>query len=216
MTISKSAQTKKTKPSEDKPKRLKKCHYCEERNIPYGDMRTFCFKNECITHHNAKTKLKKNRKALKEFKDGDIPHLTKVAQQVFNKYIRKRDEELPCISCQHKNGMTLIYSEDDELEYAPSKEATQRQRHAGHFRPVGRNHQMRFNEDNAHSQCSICNNHLSGNLVPYREALIVKIGIGRVEALESNNTSKSYSVEELQEIIKKYKQKEKELDNERV
>ena len=134
----------------------------------------------------AKRIQKDKRKAIKTFKDGDVPHLTKVAQQVFNKYIRKRDEHLPCISCTHNGN---------------------RQRHASHFRPTGRNHQLRFNEDNCHSSCSICNQHLSGNLIPYRVALIEKIGIDRVEALESNNTPKSYSVDELQTIIETYKQK---------
>jgi len=194
----------------------KTCAYskCDNTFIPHNGWHKACGWRCAIDYQKevvAKRKLKENRKALKEFKDGDIPHLTKVAQQVFNKYIRKRDEHLPCISCKHKDGLTLIYNEDDELEYVPTKEATQRQRHAGHFRPTGRNHQLRFNEDNAHSQCSICNNHLSGNLVPYRVALIEKIGLDRVETLEANNETKSYTVDELKEIIETYKAKHKEL-----
>jgi len=207
-----------TKAQQTKKKQLKEkiCAYskCNKTFTPHNGFHK-CHHWKCAIDHQkeivAKRKVKENRKALKEFKEGDIPHLTKVAQQVFNKYIRKRDEHLPCISCRHKDGLILIYNEDDELEYVPSKDATQRQRHAGHFRPVGRNHQMRFNEDNAHSQCSICNNHLSGNLVPYREELIKKIGVEKVEALENNNTTKSYIVEELKKIIDTYKTKYKEL-----
>jgi len=187
--ISKAEQTKKKQLKE------KICVYskCDNTFIPHNGWHKTCGWRCAVDYQKevvAKRKLKENRKALKEFKDGDIPHLTNVAQQTFNKYIRKKDEHLPCISCGHNEN---------------------RQRHAGHFRPVGRNHQMRFNEDNAHSQCSICNNHLSGNLVPYREALIVKIGLDRVEALENDNTTKSYTIEELKKIINTYKVKYKEL-----
>jgi len=211
MTYSKADQTKKKKTLKEKP-----CAYskCDNTFIPHNMWHKTCNWKCAIDYQKetvAKHKLKENRKALKEFKDGDIPHLTKTAQQAFNKYIRKRDEDLPCISCKHKDGFVLIYNEEDELEYVPSNKATYRQRHAGHFRPVGRNHQMRFNENNAHSQCSICNNHLSGNLVPYREALIIKIGLDRTEALENDNTTKSYTVEELTDIIATYKQKYKDL-----
>jgi len=189
MTYSKADQTKKNKLLD------KECAFsgCHEMFTPHNRQHKCCRWQCSIDYQKevvAKRKLKENRKALKEFKDGDIPHLTKVAQQTFNKYIRKRDEHLPCISCNHEGS---------------------RQRHAGHFRPVGRNHQMRFNENNAHSQCSICNNHLSGNLVPYREALMVKIGSDRVEALESDNMTKSYTIEELKDIIDTYKAKYKEL-----
>ena len=189
--ISKKDQTHKVKPL-----KTKKCKYskCEKEFVPVNK-KHICCDWKCSVDYakekEVKRKAQSKRKAIKEFKNGDIPHLTKVAQQAFNKYIRKRDEHLPCISCGHDGN---------------------RQRHAGHFRPVGRNHQMRFNEDNAHSQCSICNNHLSGNLVPYREALIVKIGITKVEALENDNTTKKYTVDELQGIILTYKEKVKQLD----
>ena len=133
------------------------------------------------------------RKAVKEFKQSDKSELKKVAQQTFNKYIRLRDKDLPCISCDHDG---------------------KRQRHASHFRPVGRNSQHRYNEDNCHSACSICNSHLSGNLLPYRIALIEKIGIERVDALESDNSTKSYSVDELKEIIDTYKSKIKGMRDE--
>jgi len=186
-----------TKVQQTKKKQLKDriCAYskCDNTFIPHNGWHKTCgwrcavdFQKEVV----AKRKLKENRKALKEFKDGDIPHLTKVAQQAFNKYIRKRDEHLPCISCDHTGS---------------------RQRHASHFRPTGRNHQLRFNENNCHSSCSICNQHLSGNLVPYRVALIEKIGLGRVEELEANNETKSYTVKELKDIIDTYKAKYKDM-----
>jgi len=165
-----------TKVNQLKKKQLKEktCAYskCENTFIPHNGWHKTCGWRCAIDYQKeivARRKVKENRKALKEFRDGDIPHLTKIAQQVFNKYIRKRDEHLSCISCKHDGN---------------------RQRHASHFRPTGRNHQLRFNEDNCH----------------------LKIGIERVEALETNNETKSYSVEELTNIIAMYKSKYKELD----
>jgi hypothetical protein len=115
------------------------------------------------------------------------------AQAIFNKYIRLRDAKEPCISCGYAGA--------------------NRQWHAGHYRPQGRNGALRFSELNCHKQCSICNNHFSGNLVKYRESLTKKIGVEMVSELETNNQTKKWSIEELQEIIAKYKAKIKKLNN---
>lgn len=56
---------------------------------------------------------------------------------------------------------------------------------AGHYKSAGHNGSIRFNEDNVHGQCVRCNLHLHGNEVNYREGLINKIGIDKVELLES-------------------------------
>jgi hypothetical protein len=49
---------------------------------------------------------------------------------------------------------------------------------------------------------------LSGNQIEYRKRLIKKIGVERVEWLEENgNQVKKWTIEELKELIKKYKQK---------
>ena len=155
-----------------KPKRCKQCGdiFQPERSF------TSCCSFECAINYakakTAKNKLKQKNKAIKEFNENDRKYLTKIAQQVFNKFIRKRDGN-KCISCG----------------------ATNRQIHAGHFRPVGRNAKMRFNEKNCHSQCSICNNHLSGNLVAYREAMVGLYGIEAVESLENDNSPYKFTIE---------------------
>ena len=110
----------------------------------------------------------------------------KDCQAVFNRYIRKRDEGQPCISCgRHHTG----------------------QYHAGHYLSVGAHPSERFNEDNNHLQCAPCNNHLSGNIVNYRKGLIAKIGVERVELLEGPHDAKKYTIPELQELIAVYKLK---------
>lgn len=113
----------------------------------------------------------------------------KEAQTVFNKWIRMRDDKLPCISCQrHHDG----------------------QYHAGHYLTVGARPELRFDEDNCHKQCSVCNNHLSGNLLMYRKNLIVKIGLERVESLEGHHEPLKITIDEIKYKIEFYKAKLKE------
>jgi len=88
-----------------------------------------------------------------------------------------------------------------------------RQFHCGHYKPQGGNSLLRFDEKNCHAQCSICNNHKSGNLIPYRENIIKMYGLKFVEEMESMNTIKKWAKKELQEIIDKYRVKVKELKN---
>ncbi len=155
-----------------------------------------------------KRKAKDHRRIKKEFKQNDKTHLVKVAQQVFNKYIRTRDKDLPCISCGYTFGIDL--ESDSERTYVHIRQA-----HAGYLKPVGGNDNLRFNEDNVHKQCSICNNHKSGNVGEYEKQLILKIGKDRVDALDIKEV-KSWTVEELKEIIDTYKQKTRELEDEIV
>ena len=164
----------------------KKCRYCKEKFTPFSSLQPFCFKNECITKHNKITLEKKKAKAKKEFKENDKSTLLKLAQTVVNKYIRLRDLDKPCISCGHLGD---------------------RQIHAGHYRPMGNNQQLRFYTLNIFAQCSICNNYKSGNLAEYRMSLIKKLGIKKVEEIEANQERGNYSVEYLQRLIKVFRKK---------
>ena len=167
--------------------KTKKCKYCKERFEYVNSFQPFCFKEECIKEHNLKHKAKKSRELKKEFKENDKSTLKELAQKLVNQYVRLRDLNKPCISCGYAG--------------------TQRQIHAGHYKPAGNNQQLRYNTINIHSQCSICNNHLSANLVNYRVALIKKIGLKKVEWLESNHETKKYDIEYLQRLIKIFRKK---------
>jgi hypothetical protein len=130
-----------------------------------------------------KSSKKKPKAVGKKLKS--IPKLLKDAQQVFNKYIRKRDEGLVCISCG-------------------SDKANQ----AGHWISVKQSSTLRFNEWNVNLQCAACNLYLHGNQVMYRVGLVQKIGERAVAELESmyiNNRIKKWTREELEDIINKYK-----------
>lgn len=118
-------------------------------------------------HKAAKVALKPRSKWLQE------------AQSAVNAYIRERDANQPCISCQrHHTG----------------------QYHAGHYRSVGAMPSLRFNTWNIHKQCSACNNHQSGNLIDYRVSLIAKIGQARVDWLEGPQETKNMDIVYLRRI----------------
>ena len=187
--MTKAQQTSRGKP---KKPRARKCLTCRKWFSPLEKGITTC-STDCAVMYGktnlTKQKSKEQRKAKQDFNKNDKSRLMKDAQFWFNKYIRKRDQKEPCISCGHIGN---------------------RQRHAGHFMPVGSNGHIRFDEDNCHSQCSICNNHKSGNLSEYEPNLVLKIGQDGVDRLKRKFT-RTYTVEELQEIISTYKLKYKEI-----
>ncbi|WP_165313002.1 recombination protein NinG [Vibrio ziniensis] len=106
------------------------------------------------------------------------------AQEQFNRFIVLRDTGKPCTSC---------------ARYLPLC--------AGHYRSVGAAPELRFSEDNVHGQCYECNGNKSGNIKEYREGLIHKIGLSRVESLESYHPPKNWSIYDLHDIEKAYKAK---------
>jgi hypothetical protein len=143
-----------------------------------------------------KQRIKKEKEDKKKAKEGikSNTQLLNEAQKEFNAYIREVDKNEPCISCQRFH----------DGQY-----------HAGHYLSVGAHPELRFNEDNCHKQCSVCNNHLSGNQLNYRKHLIEKIGLERVERLEGFNDQKNYSRDEIRAIKEEYKNKLKQLKLER-
>ena len=172
---------------------MSKCKICKEEYKRERAGQTVC-SYKCSLEYARRTLKKKKESEVrldkKTFLRGDIGHLKKVAQKTFNEFIRMRDKDLPCISC----GTTK------PIQY-----------HAGHYKNQGGFGYLRFNELNCHKQCSVCNNHRSGNLVPYRVALIEKIGLEEVKILEKPNVIKKWSAEELLDVIAEYKIKVKSL-----
>lgn len=174
---------------------MPRCRSCKNKfEVTYFNQK-FCKREECLTaayEFAKKTKEKewnKEKKVRKEKLKTRSEHLNEL-QKIFNKYIRLRDKDKPCISCgKHHKG----------------------QYHAGHYRSVGSCPELRFEENNVHKQCSVCNNHLSGNLIEYRKGLIDRVGLHVVEWLELNHEPKKYTLEEIKEMKQEYKQKIKEL-----
>ena len=173
----------------------KKCKNCGEMFDPQRSMQKACSVPCAIELANkakektAKAKEAKERKIIREKLDAlrTKPQLVKLAQTAFNGFIRARDAGKPCISC----GKPLS-NEPNTFD-------------AGHFRSVGSAPHMRFVEDNCHGQCKHCNNYLAGNHVEYRKRLLERIGQRNVELIESDNTTRKYTKEGLEEIARHYR-----------
>jgi hypothetical protein len=121
------------------------------------------------------------------------PMLKKQLKTALHGYIRARDYGLPCISCGR------------EIAWGAGK--TGGACDAGHYRSVGSAAHLQFVEENINAQCKHCNSTrgLSGNPVGYRLGLIKRIGLARVEALESDNTPRHYTHDELRALTTHYK-----------
>jgi len=167
---------------------------CRKKFEPIRAIQPVCQSYDCmctyaqgVANKAAIARKKKDARVHKEKLEAIKPKADylKEAQREFNKWIRLRDEKLPCISCQRFH--TGQY-------------------HAGHLRSIGSAPHLRFNESNVHKQCSACNNHLSGNALNYRRNLISKIGLEAVEALESDQTPKYYTIDDIKAIKIKYKE----------
>ena len=140
-----------------------------------------------------RAKVKTRKEAIKT-----IPVLIKEAQVEFNAYVRLRDFGRPCICC----GRPL--QESEGVRGAGYD--------AGHYRSTGSASHLRFNEDNCHAQRKDCNRYGAGRAVDYRAGLIARIGLERVEALETNNKPHKWTAEELRGIKETYRAKRKQLE----
>jgi hypothetical protein len=125
------------------------------------------------------------REALKTRQDW-----LKEAQAAFNAFIRERDATEPCISCGQYHDRFWD---------------------AGHYRSVGTQPALRFDETNVHKQCVHCNQHRGGNIVEYRLRLLAKIGPEAVALLEIEHEPAKYTIDDAQRIKSVYKAKLKAL-----
>jgi len=178
--------------------KLKSCKICKDKFTPIRQLQPTCEAMSCMIeyankHLNKKAKAKKTqaRRELKAFNESDIKILKKLAQKLFNQFIRLRDKDLPCVSC----GKIIGINETS---------------HASHYRPAT-NSRLRYDERNVFRSCVKCNVFLSSNAIKYREALVIKLGSEVVEELDNTNEPYRYTADELQEIITEYRGKLKEF-----
>lgn len=165
-----------------------RCKNCKDKFEPIRFNHKYCLKDECIRAFVTEVKEKSWKETKARLKDGlkTNQDWLKEAQIIFNKYIRLRDSGLLCISCN-----TL-----------PKK------KNAGHYFSSGGHSNVRFDEDNVHLQCEHCNTYLSGNLLNYQIGIEKRIGADRLIGLQGRaHIEKRWTVDELKEIIKKYKKK---------
>jgi len=175
----------------------RKCKNCNKEFTKKQPLESVCSIGCAIDRSYALKKAKKEKESkeqTRELKKNLLTHkdYIKMLQIVFNSFIRERDKDLGCISCGVFNCEEF---------------------HAGHY--IATTYQYhRFNENNVWKQCSKCNTHLRGNLILYRIGLIKKIGLEEVEYIENTrHMALEITIPEIQEQIKMYKLKLKNLKN---
>ena len=165
-----------------------RCKNCREKFEPIRFNHKFCLKDECIKAFVEEVKVNQWKTTKKRMKE-DLKTLQdwlKETQTIFNKYIRLRDNGLTCVSCQ-----------------LPPKK-----KNAGHYFSSGGHSNVRFDEDNVHLQCEACNTFLSGNLLNYQIGIEKRIGAQKLlELHERAHVTKKWTIEELKELIRIYKNK---------
>jgi len=165
----------------------KKCKICKNTFTPKYTTTQMVCSPICAMAYTKQQEKKRWNKEKKERRDAlkTQSDWLKEVQTQFNRYIRLRDKNKPCISC----GKPLVGKYD-----------------AGHYYSVGSTPELRFDADNVHGQCVACNQHLHGNLIEYTERLPLRIGDKRFEQLKSRRGKiKKYSIEELKEMKAKYR-----------
>ena len=174
---------------------MPRCKHCKEKFEAIHFNQKYCTEDKCMEVWVEKAKevqWKKRKKRLKE-ELRTVNDYVKEAQKWVNKYVRLRDREKGCVSCQ--SPLTGKYD-------------------AGHFFSAGGHGSVRFDERNIHAQCVYCNQWEHGNLYEYQKELIKRIGKKQFLILEEKSKkTEKFDKEELKKIIKKYKEKCKTIEN---
>jgi len=179
--------------------KLKTCKQCKSRFVPARPLQVVCGPM-CGIERAKKARLttEKKQDRVKRESLKTIPQLIAEAQKEFNAYIRERDKDQPCICCGHPLGSGDVGGSYD----------------CGHYRSTGSASHLRFDEDNAHAQRKVCNRYGAGRAVDYRIGLVARIGLARVEAIESNNEMVKWDRDTLRQIKVIYRAKTRELKKE--
>jgi hypothetical protein len=184
-----------------KPLSKRKCKNCSEIFQKTQPLQYVCSPT-CAAKYASKKLAAEKDKEIKLKVDGMKLAIMKKAdwmkllQVTFNTFIRIRDKDEPCISCG-----TFKSNKWD----------------AGHCYPTTYAY-LRFNEHNVNKQCSFyCNLNKSGNFHEYLPRLEAKIGIDAVQKLHNDRHKiLDLSVNDIQELIKLYKLKIKQLKNQKL
>ncbi len=182
--------------------RPKVCKVCREDFFPARPMQSVCTPACAMkaarkaTEKDAKARATQEKQADRKQREAlkTLPELTKEAQQAFNAYIRERDRIAghPCICCGQPLDWGTVGVRGHSVD-------------SGHYRSTGSAPHLRFTEDNAHAQRVVCNRHGAGRAVDYRLGLIQRIGLARVEALETDNALRKFTRDELRQLRDHYR-----------
>ena len=169
----------------------KKCKECGGNFTPYKSTQRVCSPKCALIGAEKKTWQEKKKILVENLRTRT--EWLGILQIIFNKYIRLRDADKPCISCDKP----LIGKFD-----------------AGHFFSVGSYPNLRFSESNVHGQCVHCNQHKHGNNIEYGIRLKDRIGEYNYNKLfNARGDALKLTLDEIQELIKIYKLKIKQHGN---
>ena len=171
----------------------KKCRHCKEYQLAESGIKVplgfFC-SMPCVVEHGKKLapftveKRKKESDTRLRLELKTASQWRVEAQIAFNTYVRYRDRDLPCISCEVSGAHKGVGGYWD----------------AGHYRSRGAARHLSFNLWNCHRQCSRCNRYLGGNICAYRLKLIPRISLAKVVLLENNNDIVRHDIKYLTRI----------------
>lgn len=194
------------KPKNDKPMlrtqfgrtRMKKkvCKICKEDFETSQPLAIVCSPTCAIGYANLQREEAKKRFAkLDRAKDKKRKEALKSrnewiadVQVSFNRMIRARDAGKPCIDCGK--------------QFEPQKPGGSAD--AGHYISRGAAPHLRFNENNCFAQRKNCNRPGGTTREKFRAGVIARIGIEAVEALESDQSSPKWTIDELKEMKKEF------------
>lgn len=176
----------------------KQCPVCPNTFIPqYSSLQQVC-SPKCAVIFNSEKEVKKRVQQMKVEVEG-TNQLEKAARLIFQKWIRERDKDLPCISCNKT-----------DAELGPNMFDS------GHFYSAERFSGLIFHEMNVHKQCKQCNGtNMHGNLAEYRKGLVAKFGdayVNHLDEISNPNREYKYQRSQLIDIANKYKTKLKNED----
>lgn len=183
----------------------KKCHVCKRVYTPIRSMSKVC-SVPCSLEWARKLAEQKAARANRDERKSLAERKAKIktrgewireAQAAVNKVARLRDilAGHGCISCGSRPDARFGGAMD-----------------AGHYRSVGSTPHARFYLPNIRLQCKRCNRDLGGSVVNYRKGLVERIGINRVEEIESMQWTAKWSVEYLQRLKKVMNKKARRLE----
>ena len=194
-------------------RKRKACKFCGKDFEPFQSTQKACATPECSLGYVRQQAREQARKAQRRkdraWKAANKPRTEFIrdAQSAFNAYIRARDHGKPCVSC----GTPAWEIEVDQSGKVGGAWD------CGHFRTVGAAGHLRFHPLNAHRQCKGCNGgagkhgHINNREATitqkYRRILVGRIGVARVEALECDTRTRTFTSNELRRIKAVYNRK---------
>ncbi len=150
-----------------------------------------------VAQRKARTEYRRETRRMREAIMGRGEWVKKVQKDAFNPYIRERDRNERCITCDRTN--EEVAGTDG---WKPGGLWD-----CGHYLSVGSHPNLRFIPDNAHKQCKSCNGGskhyaLKGRSVKesYDVNIVERIGQAAVDALKADNDPRKYTIEELKQL----------------